>query len=94
MKRVVPTRAPERARPKRAGAEVRLGMKGVLSATISPIIASCSVVETFGEPKAANGVPCNPPMYPRRTARLRRAGAAIERRPAMTARPAALNVAG
>src|SRR3954451_5949230 len=93
-KRAAPTRAPEKARPTRAGAEVRLGTKGVLSATISPNISSCSTAETFGEPKAANRVSRNPSISPDRMARLRRAGAAIERRPAMAASPAATRYAG
>src|SRR5215210_5014555 len=88
--RVAPERAPERARPRRAGAEVRAGTRGVLSAIISPTARRASRAETFEEPKAGrSGVR----RSPRRIARASRAGADIERRPAMPARPIVLKVA-
>src|SRR5215212_8443327 len=88
---VAPARPPERTRPRRAGAEVRAGIKGVLSAIISPTARRVSRAETLGEPRAGRS---GARRSPRRTARARKAGADIERRPAMAARPIVSKVAG
>src|SRR5215210_5881056 len=88
-----PTRAPEAARPRRTGSEVRLGMKGILSPIISATASTWSAVETPGEPRAAKGVSSRPPTRPCASDRLKMAGAAIERNPAIPPKPRAFQTA-
>src|ERR687894_1106930 len=80
-----PTRAPERARPKRGPAATREGMKGVLSPIISPTMSVCRRAEARSSPRKANGVARRPERSPREAARASSAGAAIERTPEMAA---------
>jgi hypothetical protein len=48
--------APEAARPRSGGGEVRLGTIGSLSTISSPTSSTRSAVETLGEPSAAKRV--------------------------------------
>src|SRR5918998_6578891 len=80
-----PTRAPERARPKRGPAETREGIKGVLSPIISPTMSVCRRAEARSSPRKAKGVARRPERSPREAARASSAGAANERTPEMAA---------
>jgi hypothetical protein len=74
-------------RPTKPGAEILSGAKGSLSANASPTASTVRMRAALGEARKANGVPSMPSMLPREAARLRRAGALMERTPATAPRP-------
>ena len=72
-----------------AGAEVLLGTAWVMFLMASPTARSDETRDTFPEAAWANAVSSRPPTHPREAARMSRADAIAERRPATAPSPSA-----